>query len=598
MRKRIGVIVLQISILAFVVLGGVALLRVDSNAKINGENRGYQDDEIVEAIVFIEDLSHEAVLETFAERYPEESAVYTFVKESVNPLTDEDFDTELLDAAIVHKRLVYEEAYNDWNSTFSQSYDDSLEVVFQSAYSPMIIVRIPYRLFCTMQEDSRVVSIDLCEDATFSNENLTLANTFTRADYVRDTFGNDGSGIKIGMIEVGGIPNVSSPYLTNASIIIRPADVNANIHPHATNVARVLVGTSPYDADDGFAPGATLYCAGFDSPDEFYSGVEWFVHEGVNVINASVDMGEEGVYGNINKWIDHLAVQHDVHFVTSAGNKEDYLETYMVTAPGMAYNAMTVGGFNPGTATQWNQVDLFTMWSSSRYDETGSEYSEKPNLVADYYGWDNFSGTSFAAPQVAGVIAQLCSYQSALKTKQTSVGAILMASAARKVDATDNGRVGSLYYSTVQVPGSYQISDKSGAGILDARWARGVVAAGNYWNPVVYDNGFPYTKTINLTADTGKTVRVCIFWLRQNSISGTNHATNSPTVGTMSNLDLKVLSPSNTIMAQSTTVHGNFEIVQFTPTYTGTYTIKIEDMGGHQGKDYIGIAVWQGNSGQ
>lgn len=275
-------------------------------------------------------------------------------------------------------------------------------------------------------------------------------------------------------------------------------------------------------------------------------------------------------------------------------------QSYMITAPGLAYNAITVGGYDPGSETQWNYTTQPIIWGNSRYGESVTEYPEKPNLVADCIDFWSSYGTSFAAPQVAGVIAQLCSYNSTLKVKQTAIGAILMASAARKVDADNNGKVGSTFNSSVQVTGSSQISNQAGAGVLDARWAREIVSSGKYWTPTVYDNGFPYSKTVTLSADTNKTVRVCVFWLRQNSISGqtSQHPSSTPSVATVSNLDLQVIAPNNTTVSTSATVHGNFEIVQFTPTTSGTYTIKIIDQGGHTGKDYIGIALWQGTTGQ
>ena len=49
-----------------------------------------------------------------------------------------------------------------------------------------------------------------------------------------------------------------------------------------------------------------------------------------------------------------------------------------------------------------------------------------------------------------------------------------------------------------------------------------------------------------------------------------------------------------TLVASSSTIHSNFEIVQFVPTVSGTYTIQIQDSGGRTGSDYIGIAMWSG----
>lgn len=543
-------------------------------------------------------------MESFSEIYPNEYALYVFVKQSEEPIASEDIDSDMLDAAISHKRQVYQEAYAEWNQRFIEKYADKVEIAFASVYSPMLLVQTQHQFLDEIEKDDMVEAVSICPVTVCANDSLAIANTMTRADYVRDTCGNRGSNVKIGLVEYVGKPDVTDSYLANAAITICPTPIyGTTTSIHSTRIARILVGTNPSTADDGFAPDAQLFCSSFNGTNNLYDAIEWLISSGVCVINASIDTGEEGVYGPICKWIDHLAINHDVHFVTTSGNRGNN-ETFMITAPGLAYNAITVGGYDPGSETQWDYTSQPSIWAYSRYLETGSEYPEKPNLVADCMNfWSTQSdgiGTSFAAPQVAGVIAQLCSYNSTLKVKQTAMGAILMAAAARKVDANNNGKVGSTFNSSVQVYGSSQISDKAGAGVLDARWARDIVAGGKYWSPTVYDSGFPYLKTVSLSADANKTVRVCILWLRQNSISGqsSQHPGSTPSVGTVSDLDLQVIAPNNTTIATSTTLRGNFEIVQFTPTTSGTYTIKIIDNGGHSGKDYIGIALWQGTTGQ
>ncbi len=462
----------------------------------------YQSDDIVEAIVFLQDLSHDAVMETFADRYPEECALYVFVKECDEPLTSEDIDSDMLDAAISHKRQIYREAYAEWNQLFVEKFSGAIDIVFTSFYSPMVLVRAPYHFINDIERDDMVTEVAICPPTEYSNESLAIANTMTRADYVRDTCGNRGSNVKIGLVEYMGKPDVTDSYLTNAAITICPTPISGvTTLSHSTIIARILVGTSATTASDGFAPDAQLFCSSFTGNNDLYNAIEWLISSDVCVINASINVGEEGVYGAICKWIDHLAITHDVHFVTSSGNMGNN-QSYMITAPGLAYNAITVGGYDPGSETQWNYTTQPIIWGNSRYGESGTEYPEKPNLVADCIDFWSSYGTSFAAPQVAGVIAQLCSYNSTLKVKQTAIGAILMASAARKVDADNNGKVGSTFNSSVQVTGSSQISNQAGAGVLDARWAREIVSSGKYWTPTVYDNGFPYSKTVTLSADT------------------------------------------------------------------------------------------------
>lgn len=548
----------------------------------------------IDIVVFIKDITHEEVIQEFEERYPEEKNIYCTVKDSENAIVINDEEALLLDSAIAHKREIYREHYNNWNSTFVSKYTGIAEVVFLSEYSPLVVLRGPSDVISQLAEDEMVEMVQELPQIVPVNESLAVANALSRADYVRDTCGNRGAGVKIGMIEAEGIPDLSDAYLSQSSIVLK--DSTDPISVHATKVARILVGKSTNTADKGFAPDATLYCCYTPSLTTILSGIEWLVSMQVNVINASMGIEQlGGIYEFLDKWVDHLAVQHDMHFVVAAGNISEADPSFFVRTPGLAYNAITVGAFNPYTSI-WSQVGQFAIAYYSCYLEDGISRPEKPNLVADGTGFWGADGTSFAAPQVTGTIAQLCSYNSALKTKQTSVGAILMAAAAHKVDAVGAGKVGDIFEQAVLVDGEPQISNKEGAGVLDSRWARDIAVNGKYWSATVYDAGFPYNKSVYINATTDKVVRVCIFWLRQNSVS-LPHASSNVTVGTFSNLDLYILDPSGYQIDSSTAIRGNFEIVQFSPSVSGTYTIQIQDLGGHTGKDYIGIALWEGNYG-
>jgi len=209
----------------------------------------------------------------------------------------------------------------------------------------------------------------------------------------------------------------------------------------------------------------------------------------------------------------------------------------------------------------------------------------------------NAYGTSFAAPQVAGTIAQLCSYNSALKYKQSAMGAILMASSWKKINVppgTTRER-GSVFAQADRIDENTQISDKEGAGILDARSARTIVSNGDFWSPVVYRESFPYSKTVTINASANTISRIAIFWLVNNRIpdSDPNHVSGSTISTNRHNLQLCVFGPDDQLIASSLAENSNFEVVQFVPEITGVYTIVItlsSNFGGE--KLYIGIAGW------
>jgi len=204
--------------------------------------------------------------------------------------------------------------------------------------------------------------------------------------------------------------------------------------------------------------------------------------------------------------------------------------------------------------------------------------------------YGNAFGTSFSAPQVAGVIAQLCDYTSGLKTKQTQMGAILAASSARKVDAVGSGEKGDTFLSGVRVENNPQISNVEGAGILDARWAWGVVVNHNHWSANVEADDFPYTKTVTINTNKFELIRVAIFWPRNVTITDHGSVSTTMSVNPFVDLDLDVYAPDGTLLGSSKLTYANFEIVQFIPPETGEYIIKIT--GNPSVTTRIGISVW------
>ena len=61
---------------------------------------------------------------------------------------------------------------------------------------------------------------------------------------------------------------------------------------------------------------------------------------------------------------------------------------------------------------------------------------------------------------------------------------------------------------------------------------------------------------------------------------------NSP----LPNLDLYVYDSNGNLIASSTTLYSNFEIVLFIPTSPGIYTVKIT--GTTEAREYVGLAMW------
>ncbi|MBR6108378.1 MAG: S8/S53 family peptidase [Clostridia bacterium] len=558
-------------------------------------------DELFQVYVILEDVDHDKVMKRFQEEAPDEYYQYYLASET----NEENVDGELLQRGIGIKRSIYAEEYYTRNKAFADSISKGEDQLFVSKYSPMLIAELTKGEVLDIERNDKIEYIDLFINSP-AIDYLADANLETEANWVRD-IANNGNGykgrdIKIGQIETREPDIVEDLNYVDITFYTQENNMSPFTNsPHATHVAQIMVGAS-----NGIAPLAKLFCAAYNNKAEYYERVEWLITKEVNVINQSagfanngVYIEEEGKYDITAKWIDHIAVTHDVHYVIAAGNKTDN-STYHLANVGMAYNAITVGGYND--ANNASGFSNFTLYGPSKYKESSTTpRAEKPNLVAlaqnVYVGDTNYSGTSFAAPQVAAVIAQLCEYDNDLLTKQTAMGAMLAASSKRKITSTTPGSVGGVFSSTASVSGSgKQISNKEGAGMLNAKAAYTIAKKSNYSKHTIQSTSFPFSETVYINSQENSIIRIAIFWLKRNSLSGThgveNHTYNySPN---LTNLNLYVYAPNGDLVGCSKTEYANFEIVQFVPTQTGNYTIKITRVAGSSGssKEYVGIALW------
>ncbi|MFZ4664691.1 MAG: S8 family serine peptidase, partial [Caldilineaceae bacterium] len=185
---------------------------------------------------------------------------------------------------------------------------------------------------------------------------------------------------------------------------------------------------------------------------------------------------------------------------------------------------------------------------------------EKPEVVAvakDVYTTDlnnsfgSKTGTSIAAPQVAGMAALLMSRNNALTYWPEAVKAIIMASAVHNVDG-----------------GAALVSDKDGVGSVNMLLGDTIVQNG-WW---VGDSIATSTSEKNyyISVNAGERVRVVL-----NYLSHTSNAAPYNIDQIKSNLDLQVYTAGNQQIRISTRTADNWEIVEFTAPDTGSYRIRV-----------------------
>ena len=475
--------------------------------------------------------------------------------------------------------------------------------LFYSQYAPMISAELTSAEIKLLARDSRVQAIYYSPDVTFKDAGNVSVPTIG-ADYTRDTLGYTGSGIKIGMVE-SGLPNITSSCFNPNQIHYDSniENVTQKWTAHASKVAAIMIGkptTIKGVTYEGIVPDAELYATCFD-PDienDWRVRVEWLLSQGVHVINMSAGLDTDtdtewpGCYNTHDRWVDHIANDHNVHFVKSAGNAlvspdgETIANAVPVTSPGMAYNAITVGSIDDGNSTDRSDDVLA---NDSCYEEhyyiADGPPTNKPDLVAPgvnittAVGTD--SGTSFAAPHVTAVIAQLCQRFPSLRLLQAGVKAILTASISHSVHAY------------TPADDNY---DQFGAGVVNARAAFETVNAYR-----MVDNSFPANSPANaekvytFSAPADQRVRVSLTWLKYAALSNDeSHLNDVSSEYNLADLDLYVIHPNGSAIHYSDTLYNNTEIVDFVTSTAGTYQMVVSNRLASQQKIEFGLSWWFG----
>jgi hypothetical protein len=413
--------------------------------------------------------------------------------------------------------------------------------------------------------------------------------------------GYDGSGINIGQLE-GGVPNSNHVVLAGqiaftSNLVVGTA---GTLTAHATQVAGVMVSTA-----DGIAPGSQVYSLGqnpaTNDMDLINNAIYLADVKGVRVINQSFG-GTYPVIGT-NLWergLDYVVSSRQVTFVQAAGNAgDDGFDT--IEEPAAAYNIIAVGAVNhAGTAVAG--------FSSRGYLGDGRS---KPDIVApgssiimpthpiggsgDAVATN--SGTSFAAPHVAGVVARLLEVADGtanpLDADPRVIKAVLLNSATKLA-----GWSQTKFGTDVTQP----LDPHQGAGLLNAGRAYDQLIAGerepsrigtfvttNLAPAVAWDLstvGLSLTNVYYLEEQAFGEARLTLTWYRNVGGSGTNYS-----VLSLANLDLYLWSsPDNaftnlTLVERSISGVDNVEHLYLTSLETNYYAFGVYYAGNLIGSD-------------
>ncbi len=445
------------------------------------------------------------------------------------------------------------QAVQKHNSEVLKTLPKDIEIAFQSQYTPMIYASVTKAQIKELVENDKIDSIYILEKEPLQSHTVTGLQTIG-STYIKNNWGYDGSDINIGQIEV------SFPNNDLSELVDNPEDLNpsADDTSHANFVLGCLKTA---------APQAKVYSTTATYGSAICGAVEALVESGnVDIINMSMGVDNYGVYSQNARYIDYLCTLFPISFVTTSGNNidnatdtstDDFVSDYS-----LAYNALSVGGFHDN-ATSTQSDDYFTDYAYSYLEAVGQK--NVPEIMAPgggvYYGGSTSSGSSFAAPMVAGSFAQLGNiyYPAAYRTEL--VKALAAASAYYKIS-------GDTTWGNNQVEYNSAWSDRQGAGKFNAKFAAQVLRAGRY---AVYTNaGSNFSRTISVNVTSSDLVlRVALAWKQPvTTMSGSS-------AGNLIDFDMVLKDPNGNVVARSNGSKNNMELIDYTVTSYGTYTIEI-----------------------
>lgn len=383
--------------------------------------------------------------------------------------------------------------------------------------------------------------------------------------------GTLGSGIRVAAIEGQG------GRAENASLLLRPVvqdDLNvcATADDHATAVAGIFKERRfalfpPPVGEDGLTPNAELRMAGSCSTvtDELRLASTRAADWGARALNLSWGLDTGLAVGATDRFYDDMTFNRWRTIVKSAGNRANhpncFPNTNTITSPGLAYNVITVGGFDDHNTVSWADDTIYECSSSGNPMSTHND-REKPEIAAPAVNLNivtigradlqNFTGTSGAAPQVTATAALLMERNGRLSVWPEIIRAVLMATATHNIE------------------GNSRLSDVDGAGGMVANAAADLIGDPQRWNGLFYGCGSSTPARLDLaTLSVGPRTRhrVVLSWDTDPAF---------PDYGTRpsADIDLRVVDLNGRVVASSMSWDNTFEIVEFDSFFAGTYTVQ------------------------
>jgi len=281
----------------------------------------------------------------------------------------------------------------------------------------------------------------------------------------------------------------------------------------------------------------------------------WGISQGISVGNVSWGNGNKCNIVFLDRYFDYIIRNFNVMMFKSTGN-EGITSSPCSTSPGNGFNMTNTGAYTDRNTFDWAD-DFMANYSSYQNPIEGHE---KPELAAPGAGvitttlggrYQRFNGTSSASPLTCGVGVLLGNQDPTILSNMTTMKAALMVGAWHNVE------------------GARPVSDKDGAGGVHAAASHAVIRDGQFESGVFSSSSFTggiYDKQIQLLG--GDETRVIVLWFSDPDSAYTQDILKME-------LDLTILDPNGNPVASAADPFSAWDLVEFIPPVTGTYTVRL-----------------------